>query len=173
MYVLREVLREDLTFINKWRNNKEMIDLLGGPFRYINIETEISWYENYLLSRDSTIRLSICNANTNIPIGLVSLTNIDRINQSAVFHIMIGEQENRGKGAGLFATKGILTHAFCDMNINRVELTVLETNISAINFYSKIGFKQEGIKREAVFKNNKFVNLLLMSILKNDYKNFC
>lgn len=170
MYRLREVDREDLININSWRSSKELIDYLGAPFRYINKEVDLKWFESYMQNRGTNIRCSILNEEEKV-LGLVSLTNIDRINQKAVFHIMIGDSTHRDKGIGSFATNEILRHAFFDMNLNRVELTVLESNNRAIGLYEKLGFKKEGIKREAVYKNGKFFNMISMAILKNEYKN--
>ncbi|GAI87480.1 unnamed protein product, partial [marine sediment metagenome] len=66
----------------------------------------------YMQKRDTTIRCAIVEATDEDNIlGLVSLTDINFINQSAVFHIMIGDRENRGKGIGYFATTEILNHA--------------------------------------------------------------
>jgi len=47
---------------------------------------------------------------------------------------------------------------------------VLETNQRAINLYNKLGFIKEGVKREEVLKNNKWINSIVMSILKSEYK---
>lgn len=168
MYKLRELKREDILNINIWRANKDLIDCLGANFKFINVEVDNNWFDNYMLNRESNIRCSILSKNDDA-IGIVSLTNIDRVNQRAVFHIMIGDTNNRGKGAGFFATNEMIKHAFLDMNLNRIELTVLETNKSAICLYEKIGFKKEGIKRNCVFKNGKFVNMILMSILKEEF----
>ncbi len=168
MYRLRELEREDIQIINRWRSSKELIDNLSAPFRYINCDVDIKWYDNYMLNRGNTIRCSILNANEQV-IGLVSLTNIDRLNQTAIFHIMIGEPSNREKGVGYYATNEMLKHAFLDMNLNRVELSVLESNKRAIALYNKVGFKREGVKRKAVFKNGTFIDMVIMAILKEEF----
>lgn len=168
MYRMREIERKDVEVINSWRMNQELISKLGAPFRYINREVDQRWYEDYLSSRSNTIRCSIVD-NDDCLVGLVSLTNIDRNNQLAVFHIMIGENQRRGMGAGSFATSSILKHAFLDMNLNRVELSVLSSNNGAIKFYEKLGFKHEGIKRKALFKNGVFVDVVIMSVLKDEF----
>ncbi len=170
MYKLRELQKEDIPIINKWRNTRELIRYLGAPYRYINLDVEYKWYENYLNNRNNTIRSAIVmEGKENEILGLVSLTNINTINQSAVFHIMIGDQNNRQKGIGFFATTEILKHAIKDMNLNRIELTVLESNTRAIKLYEKVGFKKEGIKRKSVYKDGEFVDMIMMAILEEEY----
>jgi hypothetical protein len=48
MYKLRELRKEDILKINKWRNDSELINHLGAPFRYINLDVDYRWYDNYM-----------------------------------------------------------------------------------------------------------------------------
>lgn len=170
MYKLRELKKEDLQRINKWRNDNELINCLGAPFRYINLDVDYRWYDSYIQNRSTNIRCAIVEINNEDDIlGLVSLTNIDYINRSAEFHIMIGNKDNRGKGIGYFAATEILKHAFNNVNLNRIELGVLESNLQALKLYEKIGFKREGVMRQSTYKNGEFVNMIMMGILKNEF----
>ena len=169
MYKLRELEERDLPTINKWRADPELVAMLGGPFRYINPEVDRRWFDNYMNHRDSAIRCAIVTDQSDEILGLASLTNIDRFNQSAQFHIMIGANANQGRGAGSFAVKEMLRHAFFDMNLRRVESTFLEDNTRSQHVCRKMGFVLEGVMREAAFKDGRFVNLALYSILKSDF----
>ena len=82
---------------------------------------------------------------------------------------MIGDKKNQGRGIGFFAVKEMLNHAFNNLNLQRVELFVLEDNKRAIHLYEKSGFKYEGRKRKARYKNGKFVDLFMYSILKEEF----
>ncbi|MBQ7574545.1 MAG: GNAT family N-acetyltransferase [Clostridia bacterium] len=168
MYKLRELYKDDLVEINRWRNDKNLIDNLGAQFRYINLGVDEKWYETYMASRQSTVRCAIVDANDMI-VGIVGLVNINHLNQSAVFNIMIGKNENQNKGIGTFATKEMLKHAFYNLNLNRVELSVLEYNERAIRMYEKCGFVREGKKRQVTFKNGKFIDMYIYSILRAEF----
>jgi hypothetical protein len=50
MYKLRELKREDILNINIWRANKDLIDCLGANFRFINLEVDNNWFDNYMLN---------------------------------------------------------------------------------------------------------------------------
>ena len=65
MYSLREISKDDLPFINKWRNDKEVIDLLGNNFLYIAYEVDENWYNDYLENRSRAIRLAIIQTELN------------------------------------------------------------------------------------------------------------
>ncbi|MCI8428344.1 MAG: GNAT family N-acetyltransferase [Lachnospira sp.] len=169
MYKLRELEKKDLFIINQWRNDTELISKLGTPFRFINLNVDEEWFDGYMQNRNSQVRCAIVEYGNDDIIGLVSLVSIDYMNQSAEFHIMIGNKNKQGKGVGTFAVLAMLYHAFNNLNLQRVELMVLEDNIIARNLYEKVGFVHEGTKRNARYKNGKFVNMLIYSILKDEY----
>ena len=167
---LREIIRSDLAEINRWRNDKNLIDYLAAPFRFIGKEIDERWFDGYLTSRSNNVRLAICKKDTSQIIGVVYLLDIDWINRSTEYAIMIGESTLLGAGAGFQATIEILNHAFNDLNLQRVSLTVLETNERARQLYKKVGFIEEGRLRKAVFKNGQYRDLICMSIFENEYK---
>lgn len=169
MYKLRELERKDIPIINTWRNDGSLISMLGAPFRYINSDVDFKWFDDYMLSRNNCVRCAIVTDECDDILGLVSLTNIDQLNQSAEFHIMIGRTESQGKGAGTFATTAILNHAFNNMNLHRIELGVLPANTRAQRLYEKVGFIKEGIKRCSRYKNGSFVDVIQYGILKEEF----
>lgn len=170
MFKLRELEEKDLSVINNWRNDPDLIAMLGAPFRYINLTIDKKWYEDYIANRNNVVRCSIIDQNNNnLILGLVSLASIDYLNQSAELHIMIGDNKNQGRGAGSFAIKEMLNHGFNNLNLNRIELTVVDSNKRAQHVYQKIGFVHEGIKRCSKYKNGCFVDMHIYSILKEEF----
>ena len=169
MIYLREISEDDLVYINKFRNNKDLQSFLVAPFRYINIETDKKWLSSYQNNRNNNIRCVICHENDTNILGVVYLLDIDWINRTANFGIFISSESMRGKGYGKYATKLMLEHAFYNMNLNRVQLRVLEKNDRAIKLYKNVGFIEEGILRDAVFKENCYQNLVVMGILRSDF----
>lgn len=167
MITLREITADDLIVINKWHNDQELYQFLGGPFRYVNIETDMHWFENYMNNRQKQVRCAICDSANQI-IGTVNLLNMDYVTRTAEYSILI-ETKHRGKGVGKRATLEILKHAFLNLNLHKVYLYVLEHNIRAIQLYETVGFKTEGKLRDAIFKLGKYENLLIMSILESEF----
>lgn len=168
-FYLRELSRGDIESINRWRNDREIIRTLGSTFRYIAEEIDSAWMDSYLSSRSNCIRLAICEMASKKIVGAVYLLAIDWIARSCEFGIWIGERDFQGRGVGTFATNKALEHAFLDMNLNRVHLTVLENNERAIALYRKIGFSVEGILRQAVFKEGSYLNMVQMAILASEF----
>ncbi|CAB3713453.1 GNAT family N-acetyltransferase [Paraburkholderia rhynchosiae] len=168
MIFLREIERGDLPTINAWRADKALVGLLGGAFRYVGAEVDSKWFDTYLCSRAGNVRLAVCLASTKEVVGVTYLLGIDWVNRCAEFSIQIGSQPAWGRGIGEAATRLTLEHAFDDLNLRRISLTVLASNTRAIALYEKVGFRTEGLLREAVFKGGKYVDVIPMAILATD-----
>ncbi len=164
MYKLREIERKDIKTINLWRNDENIIASLGAPYRFINQEVDERWFDNYMQNRTNSIRCAIVDDKNNEIIGLISLMEIDYINRSAKLHIMIGT-EGQGKGAGTFAIKKIIEHAFNNYGLHRIELDVLSDNKRAMHVYEKCGFIREGVRRQAVYKDSEYKDMFIYSII--------
>ena len=165
---LRELRRDDIPLVNQWRNDPRVIEFLGANFLFIGPEIDDRWFDAYVAARDRAVRLTI--ETDGRPIGCVNLTNIHPINRSAEFSIMIGDPDCWSKGFGKAATIAMLDHGFRDLNLNRVFLHVLVENARAVKMYESVGFRREGLLRQAVFKDGEFRDELLMSLLQSDYR---
>ncbi|TGA99386.1 N-acetyltransferase [Sporolactobacillus shoreae] len=89
---------------------------------------------------------------------------------SSFLAIGIGEAKNRNKGYGTDALKVILHYAFHELNLNRVSLDVIEYNAWAIHAYEKVGFQHEGRMRDAVLRDGKSYDRLIMGILRSEWE---
>jgi RimJ/RimL family protein N-acetyltransferase len=81
---------------------------------------------------------------------------------------MIGEKDCWNQGYGTEATRLILEFAFGELGLHRVWLDVDSDNRRARRAYEKAGFKQEGIKRDHMYYDGAFHDIVLMSILSSD-----
>ncbi|HEV2610695.1 MAG TPA: GNAT family protein, partial [Noviherbaspirillum sp.] len=168
-YFLRELGRADLARLTKWRNERELMSQLNAVFRYVGQETDLDWFNEYIANRFNNIRLAICEAGSEKFIGVVYLLEIDWINRNAEKAIWIGDKAYQGKGAGEFATRSVLRHAFNDLNLHRLHLTVLATNERALKLYRKVGFVEEGRLRQAVYKDGRYIDLIRMGMIEEEY----
>jgi len=73
------------------------------------------------------------------------------------------------RGYGQDAIRTLLGFAFGEMNLNRVSLHVLTDHTRAINTYRECGFVEEGRLREAVYAEGQYHDLLVMSILRQEF----
>lgn len=169
MYKLRELERKDITIINSWRNNINVVSSLGAPFRFINQEVDLKWFDNYMQSRLNIVRCAVVTEESDDILGLVTLADINYINRSATLHLIVGESA-QNKGVGTFAVQEICQHAFFNYGLHRIELNVLASNQRAIHVYEKCGFIREGLKKEAIFKNGLYVDMAIYALINTTIK---
>ena len=62
----------------------------------------------------------------------------------------------------------LIKYGFEELNLNRIWCEVYSNNDS-IHLYRKIGFKDEGILRQHVFKNGEYLDSYVLGMLKTEY----
>ena len=100
-------------------------------------------------------------------IGHVGLYDIDRIARKTEFGILIADDESRGKGYGTKATSIMVDYAFNVLGMHKVTAKILNENIPSISMLKKCGFSIDGCLRDDVYKNDRFYDVICMSILNN------
>ena len=77
---------------------------------------------------------------------------------------------NKGKDFGRETLRLVKKVVFGQLNAHRLWLDVRYKNQRAQNLYKSEGFVEEGILRECILYNENYESLIVMSILKNEYK---
>lgn len=103
-------------------------------------------------------------------IGFVCIHSIEWNNRAGMLAIGIGEARHRNKGYGTEAVRLILRYAFHELNLNRVGLDVIAYNAGGIRAYEKAGFLHEGRIREAVCRDGRTYDRLMMGILRSEWE---
>jgi len=168
MITLREISRDDIPTINRWRRDPVVSDGVGAPHRFIGVDVDLKWFEEYLSRRGSEVRCAVCIAETGQLVGMVSLTRIDYVHRNAEYNAMVGERASQNRGIGTEATRAMVRHGFFDLNLHRIYVSILRDNISSIRMCEKAGFREEGTIREGAYKNGRYHDLVLMGVLKSD-----
>ena len=73
----------------------------------------------------------------------------------------------RGNGLGRRLMEAALAAAH-DEGFVRVELTAHADNLRAIALYEKLGFQREGVTRDSVCFDGRFVDSLLMALIDQE-----
>ncbi|GER84659.1 MAG: GNAT family N-acetyltransferase [Thermogemmatispora sp.] len=102
-------------------------------------------------------------------IGLVGLKDINYINQTAEFYIIIGDRAVWGQGYGTEATKLMIRYGFMELNLNRIQTQDMEENIGGWRADEKAGFKYEGTLRQAILRFGKYHDVRVYSLLRSEY----
>lgn len=162
---LRALEPDDYKISIQWRNDDKIWAMLGGPKYFVSSDYEKQWISN--TSKNGDYKLAICTIENDEFIGIVYLTNIDYINRKAHSHILIGNHNYWGQGYATEAMQLIIKFAFDERNLHRIEAYVLENNIGSCKLHEKLGYVKEGILRDSVYKNGKYHNQIVYSLINN------
>jgi RimJ/RimL family protein N-acetyltransferase len=167
---LRSYEKSDIDAVMKWINDEEVTRFLGNPLvAPLSRMAEEQWIEQ---AARRSYHQAIFVIETLVKpryIGAIDLRAINWIDRNAEIGIVIGDKKCWGKGYGTDAMRVLLRLAFDKLGLHRVWLRVTDFNQRGIKSYEKCGFRREGVMREAVFKDGRFHDLILMSLLRSEY----
>jgi RimJ/RimL family protein N-acetyltransferase len=168
---LRAIERSDLPRFVVWLNDAEVTANLSMYLPF-SLPEEESWYENNLKhpSEEHPLAIEIRQGEEWIVVGNLGLFSINWTARNAELGIFIGDKRFWNHGWGTKAMQLALRHAFNTLNLHRVYLQVFETNPRAIHVYEKVGFQVEGRKRQDVFRQGRYLDVILMSILQSEWQ---
>ena len=101
-------------------------------------------------------------------VGITQLKNIHAVHRSAELTIQIGEEADRGRGYGTEAVTALISYGWRELNLHRISLRVLAGNVAATKAYESAGLTVEGRLRSCVFIDNRWNDMLVMAIVRND-----
>ena len=168
---IRPLEQEDSKTSWLWRNDTQVWKFTGNrPDKEITYEIEKEWI-NTVLKDSSSKRFSIIV--DDVYVGNIQLTNLT--DESAQYHIFIGNKEYWGKGIGQLATFQILNYAKEILNLKEVYLHVNSDNLSAITVYEKNGFERKnhsdtGLKMVCVLEKRPNPTVSIFCMVYNHEK---
>lgn len=166
---LRGIEREDIPTFVRWFNDPEVRSYLL-MYEPMSKAKEERWFESHLEKMNEFLYAIEAPVEGNwVHIGNIGLHQVDWKNRTAIFGIVLGEKSLWGQGYGTDATRTMLRFAFCELNLHRVELEVFDFNPRAVRCYEKAGFRHEGVRRQAHFRNGRYHDVHRMAVLREEF----
>lgn len=102
-----------------------------------------------------------------LPLGVVSLTRIDRQNKNAYVGIYANPEQHI-PGAGTIMMRSLHEIAFGAMGLHTLKLEVLASNLRAIGLYEKLGYCREGVLRQFLSRDGKQEDMIVMGLIAGE-----
>lgn len=166
---LRAIEEGDLDLLQKWANDPVTQDGIGELHFPSSMDFHRNWFQN--LKNDKLNQRLVLEIPSGDIIGISSIMNIDWRNRHAWHGLVIGDSSHRGKGYGIDAVMATMRYAFEEMNLERLDGSMLEYNTHSLATYcsEKLGWKEEGRRRNYYFRKNRFWDQVVVGVTKNDY----
>ena len=152
----------------KWINSKRAFKSLSTTKKKTMKKDLINFIK--LSNQKGNKIFAVYDYNTKIYIGNVSLTEIDYDNKHCKYGRFLGNEKFFNKNYGQFMLYEIFKYAYYKIKLNKCYTHVFEDNLQSINSNLKFGMKKEGILRNNVFRNKKFKNVVVFSMLKKEFE---
>ena len=148
----------------QWMNDRNVSDYFGGHHNLVSLSSAKKTIEGLTGYRFDMVLLD-----GDVLIGHISLHDIDHLNRHAFLGIFIGEENHRGKGYGVEAIRLVLDYGFKTLNLHNIMLSVHADNKPGIASFNKVGFRETGRRREWIYKNGEYIDVIYMDILSREF----
>jgi RimJ/RimL family protein N-acetyltransferase len=170
--LLRPVKRSDISYFLKWFNDPEVIQYLELYLPMTEMSEE-KFIEELGTTRARSIVLFVIEAiegASTKPIGNCSLNEVDSKEHKAIFGMVIGEKDYWSKGYGVEAARLLINYGFEQLNLHRISSAAFAFNERSIKLHRKVGFREEGRLRQAMFKNGQYHDEVQFGILREEWR---
>ena len=167
-FIIRETEFNDYEYFAVWEKDPKVTRFLtfDEDRTYEDVVTE-ALYNKFSNER---MDFTIVARETGKPVGRIYISRIDRHSDSLdITKFYIGEPSLWGKGIGREIMNELLEYCFTFLHMERVTLDYYTGNKRASTLYESLGFKSEGIARNATKKDGKYYDLHLMSMLRAEF----
>ncbi len=168
---LRVLEHSDLDYIYHMVNSIDSI----GEYDVIQLTSwgEVEkWFKTPVLSEDLVMLVIERNIDKKI-LGIVAYYTVHPFLKLLEIGFQIFSKEDRGRGYATEAVKLLLKFLFSSKNIERIQATTHVENVSSQKVLENNGFIREGELRCSLYRNGKYHNTYIYSILRRDWERLC
>jgi RimJ/RimL family protein N-acetyltransferase len=159
---LRVVEREDLPLLTEWLNNPEF----AGEFMWFPQQQSRAEQEKEYDNPPPDTKQFFIEKKDGTKIGWMG--HFLHGNLLEMFYYLLSSE--RGKGYGTEAAIIMVDYLFLSKDIVRVQARTDVRNEGSQKVLGKAGFKKEGIVRKSLFTRGEWRNMVLFSILREEWK---
>lgn len=167
----RDFEERDIDFIYKCKNDAKLNELTVGQYHPFSYKETENWVKGCMGEHNEYKFWAVCKNNESKDIiGWTSISKIDKANKKAFFHgIVIADPKYKIGIPWIEIQLFVMNYAFNILNLHRLEYSCLSDHKVSMAIGPVMFFAQEGLFKEAVFKNNRFYDLAYFGLLKDEY----
>ena len=122
-------------------------------------------YIKSVMDNPNTAVFAICLRADDRHVGNIALQQISLKNRNAELAILIGDPSVYGSGIGYEAGVLLVEYAFGTLKLHRLYCGTHAENIGMQKLALKLGMREEGRRREALWKNAQFADIVEYGLL--------
>lgn len=162
---LRLLKLSDIPLVVQWKNDPLVHRMALGPDVIATLYSERKDIKRAAKS-EVELYLIIILKQSDRPVGYVRINWMDASHRFAWLRFAMGTE--RGKGFCKDALRSLFTRLF-SQGIHRIEAEAYEFNTASIGLLESLGFKPEGLKRNAHFDGKDYADIVVLGLLQEDF----
>lgn len=167
--ILRAMEFEDCDFVRGMFNDPDLEKMVIGWAFPVSKYGQEKWFADNFNDK-LNFRFIIETKDGKEKIGIATLTDIDWKNRRATSGIKTINSGKRKKGLGTDTIMAVMRYAFDELQLNRLDACRFDDNLASKGLYTKCGWKEEGVRKEYIYKNGGYKDIVIMGILASDYR---
>ena len=165
---LRGMGHDDIPAYRRWLHNAAATYFMESGWKPVG-DAEMEALYRQATEQSDTVVFIIEDRATGEAVRSCGLYLIQWICRRAEFRILIGEDGGRDRGLGSEAAGMVVDYGFATLNLETINLGVNAESLRAIRSYEKAGFVREGIRRKLIYRNGRYYDALMMSVLREEW----
>ena len=168
---LRTLVPSDLDLLTEWVEDPFLERMVGSELlqSYKHVwDKSPGFYDAVLNDATQVVLVIEANQGWSKPVGIVRLFNIHLLEGYAFLETIITDQKAIRRGFGIEAGKLISYYGVDVLGLRRVEAKVYEYNVLSMNSLRRNGFQQEGVLRKAWYDGERYWDVVVFGILKDE-----
>jgi RimJ/RimL family protein N-acetyltransferase len=168
---LRTLTPADLEHLSAWVDDPFLERMVGSELlqTYKHVwDKSPAFYDALLTDPTQVVLVVEAYRGWTKPVGVVRLFNIHLLEGYAFLETIIADPRAMKRGFGVEAGKLISYYGVDVLGLRRIEAKVYEYNVLSMNSLRRNGFRQEGVLRQAGFDGERYWDLVIFGILKEE-----
>ncbi len=166
---LRPLAESDVDHIMTWVNDPEITgNIAAFSGHAFSREDEVAYVRRTIASKTDVV-FSIEDSATGRYLGQTGIHQIHDRSKVGRLACIVAARGDMGRGYGTGAIRLVLDHAFGPLGLHKMWLMVFSHNERGRRIYGKLGFVEEGVLREEYFHQDRWFDMIRMSMLAREW----
>lgn len=151
----------------------KMTDICTKKLELIHLESErlelIPLSRGDMTDSDAGAWYVIASKEDSLPIGRIGIVHCHPEWKHTRLQIVIQDGKKRRQGYGMEALHLVEQYLFDVLAYQRIAVRIADFNEGAVQFFKRAGYKLEGVQEQGCFYNDRFYDVILLRLLRDEY----
>jgi RimJ/RimL family protein N-acetyltransferase len=169
-FTMRPMTLDDIDTVAAWLQDVDDLSLFDRNMAVPPNQDTVrdSWKADLTIAKFPTAHWFVTENYDRKPVAIGGLQSINYVHGDAVLPILVSKSV-RGKGLGVRVAIVLLDLAFDRLRLRRVTTFFRSDNLRTERLTKRVGFQQEGRMREAWFADGRFLDCMVVGLLRAEW----